>query len=173
MAMKAAIYCGPHDIQVADVPEPEINANEILVKVKACGICGSDLHAYRIGLFEDSLGRPTEKGLIMGHEFSGEVVETGRDVQRFRVGDHISGGGLGGFAEYLPLEVNPNRPYKLPKTISFEEGAMMEPLATSIHAVDLAKTHCGRNRCYSGRWDYWPGMYPGHSSNSGWAHYRG
>ena len=105
--MKAAIYCGPHDIHVADVPKPEINANEILVRVKACGICGSDLHVYRIGLFEESLGRPTEKGLVMGHEFSGEVVETGRDVQRFRVGDHISGGGLGGFAEYLPLEVNP------------------------------------------------------------------
>ena len=137
--MKAAVYCGPHDIQVADVPKPEINANEILVRVKACGICGSDLHVYRIGLFEESLGRPTEKGLVMGHEFSGEVVETGRDVQRFRVGDHISGGGLGGFAEYLPLEVNPNRPYRLPETISFEEGAMMEPLATSVHAVGLAK----------------------------------
>ena len=64
--MKAAVYCGPYDIQVADVPKPKINANEILVRVKACGICGSDLHAYRIGLFEESLGCPTEKGLSWG-----------------------------------------------------------------------------------------------------------
>ena len=137
--MKAAVYCGPRDIQVKDMQKPDVKANEILVKVHACGICGSDLHAYRIGLFEEYLGRPVDEGLIMGHELSGEVVEVGSEVEKFQVGDRITGGGLGGFAEFLPIVVDAKRPHLLPESISFEEGAMMEPLATSVHAVGLAK----------------------------------
>ena len=137
--MKAALYCGPRDIKVTDVPTPEIKATEALVQVKACGICGSDLHAYRIGLFEDSLGRLTEHGLIMGHEWSGEILEVGSEVDRLQIGDRVTGGGMGGFAELLPIEVDDNRPYCLPDTIGFDEGAMMEPLATSVHAVGQAK----------------------------------
>jgi len=137
--MKAAVYCGPRDIQVKDVATPGIKANEILVKVHACGICGSDLHAYRIGMFEESLGRPLDEGLIMGHEFSGEVVEAGSEVEKFQVGDRVTGGGMGGFAEFISVAVDAKRPHLLPDTVSFEEGAMMEPLATSVHAVGLAK----------------------------------
>lgn len=137
--MKAAVYHGPRDIKTMDVARPEIKADEVLVQVKACGICGSDLHAYRIGLFENALGRPIESGLIMGHELSGEVVEIGQEVENFRVGDRITGGGMGGFAEYVPIGVNEKRPHPLPETISFEEGAMMEPLATSVHTVGQAQ----------------------------------
>jgi L-iditol 2-dehydrogenase len=50
--MKAAVYHGPHDIRVEDVPMPELAEDELLVRIKACSICGSDLHMYRLGMFE-------------------------------------------------------------------------------------------------------------------------
>jgi threonine dehydrogenase-like Zn-dependent dehydrogenase len=97
--MKAAVYHGPHDIRVEDVPMPEFAENELLVRIKACGICGSDLHMYRLGMFE-ALGRQVDRGRIMGHELSGEVVAVGPKATGFRVGDRIAGVGVGGFAEY-------------------------------------------------------------------------
>ena len=60
--MKAAVYHGPRDIRVEDIDQPGITADEILVRVRACGICGSDLHMYRLGMFE-ALGRPVAAGL--------------------------------------------------------------------------------------------------------------
>jgi len=50
--MQAAVYHGPRDIRVEDVPMPELAENELLIRIKACGICGSDLHMYRLGMFE-------------------------------------------------------------------------------------------------------------------------
>lgn len=65
--MKAAVYHGPRDIRVEEVMKPEIGESEVLVKVRACGICGSDLHMYRLGMFE-GLGRPIDdKRRIMVH----------------------------------------------------------------------------------------------------------
>ena len=54
--MQAAVYHGPRDIRVEDIPTPTIAEDEVLVRVRACGICGSDLHMYRLGMFE-ALGR--------------------------------------------------------------------------------------------------------------------
>jgi 2-desacetyl-2-hydroxyethyl bacteriochlorophyllide A dehydrogenase len=136
--MKAAVYHGPRDITVEDVPVPSVADNELLVCIKACGICGSDLHMYRLGMFE-ALGRQVGNGRIMGHELSGEVVAVGAEVTGFHVGDRIAGVGVGGFAEYTPLQVSERSPHMLPANISFEEGATLEPLATSLHGVGLAR----------------------------------
>jgi threonine dehydrogenase-like Zn-dependent dehydrogenase len=140
--MKAAVYHGPRDIRVEDIERPAIAADEILVRVRACGICGSDLHMYRLGMFE-ALGRPVASGRVMGHELSGEVVEVGPQVTGFRVGDRITGVGLGGFAEYVPVQINERGPYPLPANMSFAEGATLEPLATSLHGVGLAQPAAG------------------------------
>lgn len=143
--MKAAVYHGSGDIRVEDVAKPTITEDEILVQVKACGICGSDLHAYRLpqlGFFE-ALARPIENGRIMGHELSGEVAEVGRRVCGFRIGDRITGVAVGGFAEYVPILVSERSPFLLPENLSFEEGAMMEPLATSLHGAELAQIALG------------------------------
>jgi 2-desacetyl-2-hydroxyethyl bacteriochlorophyllide A dehydrogenase len=140
--MKAALYHAPRDIRVEDVPVPSIAADELLVRIKACGICGSDLHMYRLGMFE-ALGRPVDNGRIMGHELSGEVVAVGSEVAGFRVGDRIAGVGVGGFAEYTPLQVSERSPHLLPANLSFEEGATLEPLATSLHGVGLARPVAG------------------------------
>ena len=110
MQMKAAVYHGPRDIRVEQVDRPEIGDHDVLVRVKACGICGSDLHMYRLGMFE-ALGRPIDaQRRIMGHELSGEIVEVGARVSGFNVGDRITGVGQGGFAEYVPVPVTGTQP---------------------------------------------------------------
>ena len=142
--MRAAVYHGPRDIRVEDIPRPSLAANEILVRVRACGICGSDLHTYRYGLFED-LGREIEGavGRVMGHEFAGEVAELGSDVTGLQIGDRIAGIGRGAYAEYATVEVAERNVHPLPPHVSFEEAATLEPLATSIHGVRLAAPSSG------------------------------
>lgn len=137
--MKAAVYYGPRDIRIEDVPRPEPAANELLVEVRACGICGSDLHTYRYGLFED-LGRtiPGRDGRIMGHEFAGVVAAVGPGVSGVRVGDRLAGIGRGAYAEYVIVEVAERNVHPLPPHVSFEEAATLEPFATSLHGVGLA-----------------------------------
>ena len=136
--MKAAVYHGPRDIRVEELPLPAIAADEVLVRVAACGICGSDLHLYRLGMFE-ALGRPVEGGRVMGHELAGEIAAVGASVREFSPGDRIAGVSLGGFAEYVAVKLTERGPHHLPAGVSFEEGATLEPLATSIHGVDLAR----------------------------------
>jgi (R,R)-butanediol dehydrogenase / meso-butanediol dehydrogenase / diacetyl reductase len=82
-AMKAAVFKGIESINVEDVPEPEAGPEDLVVEVSACGICGSDLHTYQHGSF-------VQPGQIMGHEFSGRVVEAGSDVQGLAVGDRVT-----------------------------------------------------------------------------------
>lgn len=82
--MRAAIFNGPQSLEVRDVSPNECNTNDIALRVLSCGICGSDLHSMRTGDFV----RP---GQIMGHEFVGEVVEVGGDVEGIKVGDRVVG----------------------------------------------------------------------------------
>jgi threonine dehydrogenase-like Zn-dependent dehydrogenase len=133
--LQAAVYYGPRDIRVEEVPMPEIAEDELLVRIKACGICRSDLHMYRLGKFE-ALGRRVDSGRIMGREISGEVVAVGPHVTGLHVGDRIAGVGVGGYAEYTPLQMTERGPHRLPENISIEEGATLEPLDTSLHGVD-------------------------------------
>ena len=142
--MRAAVFHGPRDVRFQEVPRPELEDGEVLVRVRACGICGSDLHTYRHGMFL-SLGRPLESGgRILGHEWSGEVAEVRGSVEGVRVGDRVAVPGTGGNAEYfkVPARLTPMI-YHVPDQVSFEEAATYEPLATSVHAVNLAPPSAG------------------------------
>lgn len=142
--MKAAVYYGPRDIRVEDVPRPEPGPRDILVSVRACGICGSDLHTYRYGLFED-LGRELSgrDGRVMGHEWGGVVAEVGAEVTAVKVGDRLTGVGRGAYAEYVLVEAADQNVYPLPDHVSFEEAATLEPFATSLHGVAEANPQSG------------------------------
>ncbi|MBW2281405.1 MAG: zinc-binding dehydrogenase [Deltaproteobacteria bacterium] len=137
--MKAAVFHGPGDVRFGEVATPEPGEGEALIRVRACGICGSDLHTYRHGMFRQ-LGLPVDEGLILGHEFSGEVVETRGTIEGLAVGDRVIAAGVGGNAEYYVARA-PTLPLVLhvPDDVSFEEAATTEPLATSLHAVNLAE----------------------------------
>jgi threonine dehydrogenase-like Zn-dependent dehydrogenase len=142
--MKAAVYYGPRDIRIEEVPTPVPGPNDLLVAVKACGICGSDLHTYRYGIFED-LGREIEgqDGRLMGHEFSGIVAEVGSEVTGVKVGDRLAGIGRGAYSEYVLVEVADRSYHPLPDHVGFEEAATFEPFATSLHGVGLAAPKTG------------------------------
>lgn len=155
--MKTVIYTGPHALKYTEAPKPKIKANEILLRVKSVGICGTDLHIYNGGM---SLKPP----VTMGHEFSGVVAAVGNQVKNFQIGDRVVGEhvincghchycqsgrpnlcghaqviGLqlpGALAEYLVLPAD--LVYKLPASLSFEEGALIEPVSIAYYAVEKA-----------------------------------
>lgn len=81
--MKAAVFEGPETLSIQQVPDPECGPDDIVVKVADCGICGSDLHSYLEGAF-------VAPGQIMGHEFSGTVIEAGSRVEGVAVGDRVT-----------------------------------------------------------------------------------
>ncbi len=142
--MKVAVFKGPRDIQVEDVERPVAGPGEAVLRVKACGICGSDLHTYRHGLFEEGLSADLDGARVMGHEFSGEVVEV-NGASGLSVGDRICTVGMGANAEFVKISeqmVGLARP--LAEHVSFDEAATTEPLATSLHAVNLAAPEDGQ-----------------------------
>lgn len=145
--MKAACYHGPKNITTEEVKKPEIGDKDILIKVDACGICGSDLHMYAQGIFREILCKKVDKREIPGHEYSGEVVETGSTVEGIEIGDRVSALSNGGMAEYVA--VSPAIPnmnvYKIPAEVSFDEAATLEPLANSLHAAKLGNPAGGEN----------------------------
>jgi 2-desacetyl-2-hydroxyethyl bacteriochlorophyllide A dehydrogenase len=126
------------------VEKPTLEEGEVLVRVRACGICGSDLHTYRHGMFEEFLGLPVGTGCILGHEFSGEVAEICGDVGGFQVGDRVVTVSRGANAEYA--KISPPETELLMRfddSVSFVEAATTEPLGTSLHAVNLAEPRDG------------------------------
>ncbi|MCJ7571572.1 MAG: galactitol-1-phosphate 5-dehydrogenase [Candidatus Thermoplasmatota archaeon] len=155
--MKAAVWYGEKNIQIEEIPLPVISDDEVLVKTKAVSICGSDLHAYK------GVSKRRKPPLVMGHEFSGEIIRTGKNVRNLKTGDRvviepiISCGvcrscnkgktnacgnrkliGLhttGAFAEYV--NVRGEKCHKIPQTITFEEASLVEPLAVAVHAVNI------------------------------------
>ena len=144
--MKAAVYYGPRDIRIEEVEKPEIGKNEVLIKVKACGICGSDLHLYKLGIFSERLVRQLKEGPVPGHEFSGEIVKVGRRIKKIKEGDRVAAIYNGAMAEYIsiPCYMNINL-FKLPAEISYEEAATLEPLGNSLHATSKANASEGEN----------------------------
>ncbi len=152
-ALKAAVFRGVRKIDITDVPKPEPDANEVLVKVKYCGICGSDVGSYKTGTYEE--------GLVIGHEFSGEIVKLGQGVAGWKLGDRIVGNGVrpcgrcyfchhnrpslcdnvqmcgvsfdGAFAEFV--KVPSDILYRIPDSVSDEEATLVDPLSNCIHAV--------------------------------------
>ena len=166
--MKAAVYEGIRDVRVQTLPDPVPAAEDIVLRIKACGIWGSDLHAYTTGAF-------ITPGQVRGHALSGDVVEVGRHVVDIQPGDRVTampfkacyhcaaclrgddhlcfqlGGttiayGLpGGFAEYLrvPRATLGRNVFKLPDSLDDITGATVEPLAVAVHAVSLARPEIG------------------------------
>lgn len=160
--MKALLLKRYMELEMAEVPRPEIAGDEILVRVRACGICGSDVHGL-----DGSTGRRLPP-LIMGHEAAGVVEETGAAVSAFRPGDRVTFDSTvwcgrcfycrrgevnlcdcrqvlgvspgeyrrhGAFAEYVAV---PERiAYKIPDALSFEHAAMIEAVSVAVHAVSL------------------------------------
>ncbi len=123
--MKKAVYYGVRDLRVEEVKEPSPGPGEIKVKVKYCGICGSDLHEYLHGFFPES---------PFGHEACGVVVEVGSEIKDISEGDHVVTFVKEGFAEYLvaPWE----RVLKIPSDMPWERAVVLEQLAGSIYAVE-------------------------------------
>ena len=90
--MRKAVYHGVRDLRVEEVEEPKPGEKEAKIKVKYCGVCGSDLHEYLHGLFQKS---------IFGHEVCGEIVEIAPGLEGFQVGDRVVAIGKDGYAEYM------------------------------------------------------------------------
>ena len=173
--MRAAVWHARNDIRVEDVPAPSAPAaGEVIIKVGACGICGTDLEEYRAGPLFIPVDEPNpltgkKAPLILGHEFAGEVVEVGKDVADFKVGDRLAPDviiacghcywckrnqlslcdsmaalglmGDGGLAEYCRLPVN--MAVKLPAGLADAHAAMAEPLSVAVRAVRRGRMMAG------------------------------
>jgi L-iditol 2-dehydrogenase len=166
--MKALLLSEYSRLEVADLPSPVAGQGEVLVRVAACGICGSDVHGY-----DGSSGRRIPP-LVMGHEAAGIIAEVGEGVTRFAVGDRVTfdstvycgtcdfcvAGEInlcdnrqvvgvstpdfrraGAFAEFVTV---PERiVYKLPDELSFAEAAMLEAVSVALHAVVVSEVKGG------------------------------
>ncbi len=166
--MKALVLTEYNRFEYKDVPRPEAGAGEVLIEVKACGICGSDVHGM-----DGSSGRRLPP-IIMGHEAAGVIQEIGDQVTDWEVGDRVTFDSTvscgtchfcrrgeinlcdnrrvlgvscdefhrdGAFAEYV--SVPQNILYRLPDGLSFEHAAMVEPVSIAVHAAERVPIHAG------------------------------
>src|SRR5579863_4000328 len=158
--MKGLLLKQYMELEVADLPQPEIGANDVLIRVRACGICGSDVHGL-----DGSTGRRIPP-IVMGHEAAGIVAAVGSGVNDIEVGDRVTFDSTiscgkchyclrgdinlcdnrevigvscgeyrrhGAFAEYV--SVPRHIVYALPDELPFEEAAMLEAISVAMHAV--------------------------------------
>ena len=162
--MKVAILSNVYKIEIREIEKPKIEENEVLIEVKSTGICGSDLHAYR---GQHPFRKPP---VILGHEVSGVVEEIGNVANNIKIGDRVTvepqlgcgeceycltgkynlcvdrrapgiGNWHGSFSEYF---VAPKGTvYKLRDSISYNQGALIEPLAVGVHAIRNANIKLG------------------------------
>ncbi len=130
--MRAAIYHGIRDIGVEEVQEPKPGPGEVKVRVKYCGICGSDLHEYQHGLFPES---------PFGHEACGEVVEVGSKVTGYQTGDRVIPLNKGAYAQFMVCLQE--RILKIPQGMSWTQAAVVEPLAVSAYSIEKADLQPG------------------------------
>ena len=166
--MRALVLSRYKQLELQDVPEPQIQAHEVLVRVRSCGICGSDVHGY-----DGSSGRRVPP-LIMGHEAAGEIAAKGADVSAFALGERVTFDSMiccrdctfcragrpnlcenrrvlgvscedyrrhGAFAEYVA--VPQHVVCRVPDDVPFEEAAMVEPVSVAVHAVGRARPDLG------------------------------
>ncbi len=166
--MKAMLLCDYKQLEIKEMPEPEVGPHDILIAVRACGICGSDVHGY-----DGSTGRRVPP-VIMGHEAAGVITRIGSQVSRFQVNErvtfdstvscgacfHCSRGEInlcdnrkvlgvscdeyrqhGAFAEYVV--VPENIVYALPDSFPFEHAAMIEAVSIAVHAANRTPVSLG------------------------------
>ena len=173
--MKAARWYKAKDIRVEQIDEPQVTAGRVKIEVAWTGICGSDLHEYVAGPIFIPVDAPHPVSediapIVMGHEFSGTVVEIGEGVTSVQVGDQVvvepilacgecgackkgkynickhlgfhglSGGG-GGFSEFTV--VDERWVHKMPEGLSLEQGALVKPAAVALHSVRMSKLKAG------------------------------
>lgn len=159
--MKAAVFYGKHDLRVEEIAKPSAGAGEVVIRVMACGICGTDVHIFE----GDEGAAATPPGTVLGHEFAGIVTEVGDGVCGISVGDrvcvdpnklcgscyycrnavghfceHMIGIGTtvnGGFSEYCV--VPQSQVYHISDSTPFEEAAMAEPVSCCMHGIDLCE----------------------------------
>jgi 2-desacetyl-2-hydroxyethyl bacteriochlorophyllide A dehydrogenase len=143
--MKLARVHGAADVRLDDVPVPQPGARDVLVRVHACGICGSDLGYIAAG------GLGGSDPLPIGHEFAGVVAAAGQEVTDFKPGDRVAvnpderlignGGPEGGMAPYIlvPEPRAGKTLFALPDSVSSEEAALTEPLSVALHGIDLVR----------------------------------
>jgi len=134
--MKAAILHGPRDFRVENVSDPKLQPDGIIVRVKACGICGSELPLYKRGLPSEAVqkrGLEAVSMSMLGHEWSGEVAEVGANVTHIKPGGRVIGSGYGAFAEYVSVSARSVMP--LPDPMSYEVGATVEPTGIGMNVA--------------------------------------
>jgi L-iditol 2-dehydrogenase len=170
--MKSAFYYGINDIRIEEIDKPAIDENEMLIKVKACAVCGTDLRIYKFGHFKIPQG--TKR--VLGHEVAGEIVELGSKVKGYTVGMRVAvppnvGCGTcpmciqgynqmcpeyeafgisldGGFQEYMKVPafaIQSGNVVKLPEGVSYEEAAIAEPLSCCYNSYKALGTKPGDN----------------------------
>jgi len=158
--MKAAVLHGAREIRTETVPDPVLEPHGVIIKVKACGVCGSDLHVYK---------RDGHEGTIFGHEFSGEIAEVGSGVTGITTGMRVTAVGFkpcgkcfwcaqgkghrcsdmallgyqfpGAMAEYVhvPFAALGRSVFPLPDELTYEDAASVEPLSISYFSVNRAQ----------------------------------
>src|SRR6056297_1487017 len=166
--MNALVLTSYNKLEYTQVEKPEIQANEVLIRIKAVGICGSDVHGMG-----GSTGRRIPP-IIMGHEAAGVIEQAGSQVDNFNPGERVTFDSTlycgycyycrqgkinfcenrkvfgvacdeytqpGAFAEYI--NVPAHILYRLPPEVSFQEGAMVEPLSVAVHAVEITPISIG------------------------------
>jgi len=159
--MKAAVFHGQGDLRVEERPVPEPGPGEALLRIKYCGICGSDLEAYRYGLYEP--------GIVIGHEIAAEVAAVGPGVAGLAPGDRVTSNDIvpcgecrycrtgrvsicdavtmpgvtcdGGFAEYMTVAARAL--YRLPDGVSDLQAALTDPSSNALHAVNRSGLRLG------------------------------
>lgn len=163
--MKAQMFYAPGDVRFEETNIPQIKDDEVLVKVKAALTCGTDLKTYR-------RGHPTIIQSVpstFGHEFAGDIVEAGKNITKFKVGDSIVGANTapcfecencknkryslcenlqylnGAYSEYvaIPAHILKYNFYKIPENLPYEQAALLEPLACAVHGCDRIPAKVG------------------------------
>jgi L-iditol 2-dehydrogenase len=142
--MKALVINKPGELQVKDLPTPAIGADEVLVRMRAVGICHSDYELY-----SGKYIIPIDYPVIPGHEWSGEVVETGKAVSGLKPGDPVVGECViesGEEVDHFGFSINgaysqlfkarPEWLHKLPEGVSFKTGALVEPFTCGYYAIE-------------------------------------
>ena len=163
--MKCAVYYGKQDLRVEERPVPRPGRGEVLVRVMACGVCGTDVHIFQ----GDPGAADCPPGTVPGHEFAGVIEAAGEGVTAFGPGDrvcvdpnklcgecdfcrggighfceHMTGIGTtadGGFAEYCV--VPQSQLYRVADSVPFEQAAMAEPVSCCLHGLDLCEVRPG------------------------------